>query len=540
MWSKALLHSSALCLYAFFGPATADPPNILMIVADDLGWNDVSWHNPEVIMPTLDKLARKGLILENNYVQPTCSPSRSALLTGYYPIHTGMQFFPLQPTAPVGLPIKFKLLPEYLKDLGYSTHLAGKWHLGFCSPDYQPTNRGFDSYRGLWLGEGNHYQHEGLGFDVDATQSIGYDFHINEDIDLSVIGTDTSEIIADTFSTMLSERVGLQKQSKLGYTGGPINMTSYNTSKPFFFQASFQDVHSPLQVQAEYEAMYPNVIDPARRKLLGMVSRLDDTVGRMIQDLERFSYTKGGKSRSMLEDTAIIFTSDNGGMAWGLGYAGGSNHPLRGRKGDTLEGGCRVPGFVYNFGRSGVTDQLIHISDWLPTIYSGLAGGNKADLPEDLDGINQIEHLTQAGGVSLRDEILYDIINFETTNYTLILFPGLEFSLGGSFGAALRYKDYKIIMGCSSMLGCDRDINAIQGGNERIQLYNLVTDPGETTDLSNDHFYLDILNHLKERIMIYLDGAAPPLQLPNVSNGMPQQGQFVTGWCEPIYDPFVL
>ena len=112
--------------------------NILFIIADDLGWNDVPWNNHQVIAPTLARLAGEGLILENNYVQPTCTPSRAALMTGYYPIHTGNQFLPLTTLQPAGVPTKFRFLPQYLKDLGYSTHAVGKWHLGHCSPEYLP------------------------------------------------------------------------------------------------------------------------------------------------------------------------------------------------------------------------------------------------------------------------------------------------------------------------------------------------------------------------------------------------------------------
>lgn len=540
---RTLLSVPVLWCGAVFGQAS--PPNVLMIIADDLGWNDVSWHNPAVIMPNLDRLAREGLILENNYVQPTCGPSRTALLTGYYPIHTGMQFLPLADTEPIGLPTKFKLLPQYLKDIGYSTHLAGKWHLGYCSPEYQPSSRGFDEYKGFWLGGGDHFQHGALAFIGDEDPIPGFDFHNGENPNPAAMGTDTSAIIADAFSSLLSERAGLRKHWRKGFSEGDITMSSYNASNPFYFQAAFQDVHAPLQIQEEYEAMYPDEEDLARRMLLGMASRLDASVGKMIKDLERFTYrSTGGEIRNLMDDTVIIFTSDNGGMSQGIGYQGGSNTPLSGRKGDTLEGGCRVPGFVYNSGRSGVTDQLVHITDWLPTIYSGLAGGDASKLPEDLDGINQIELLSQQEGMSPRDEILYDIANFEETNHTFFVpqpqFPA-NFVLDGAFGGALRYQGFKIILGCSTLIGCSSSYNETYGGsqsNDRVLLYNLVADPGETTDLSTDPQYMDILEELRVRLMLYVEGSAPPLHAPNSPDGLPKLGQFVSGWCEPIEDPY--
>ena len=114
-------------------------PHIILIVADDLGYNDVSWHNPDIQTPHLERLARAGVILEQSYVQPICTPTRSALMTGRYPIHTGRQSRALMPEQPDGLSTQFTLMPEYLKRLGYHTHMVGKWHLGFCNESYLPT-----------------------------------------------------------------------------------------------------------------------------------------------------------------------------------------------------------------------------------------------------------------------------------------------------------------------------------------------------------------------------------------------------------------
>merc|ERR1711944_358492 len=138
---------------------SATAPNILIIVADDLGYSDISWHNPDIISPNLDELAKNGIILENHYVLPVCTPTRASLMTGYYPIHTGMQHHVLLPETPKGLFTNFTLMPDFFREIGYRTHMIGKWHLGFCHEDYLPTRRGFDTFYGFYLGAEDHYLH---------------------------------------------------------------------------------------------------------------------------------------------------------------------------------------------------------------------------------------------------------------------------------------------------------------------------------------------------------------------------------------------
>ncbi|XP_077869529.1 arylsulfatase B-like [Saccoglossus kowalevskii] len=128
-------------------------PHIVLILAEDLGWNDVGWHNPDLKMPILNQLAADGVIFNQSYVQPACTPSRSALFTGYYPFKIKRQHQMLFTLEADGLSLDLKILPEMLKDVGYLTHLIGKWHLGYCKEEYLPNKRGFDSFYG-WLAGG--------------------------------------------------------------------------------------------------------------------------------------------------------------------------------------------------------------------------------------------------------------------------------------------------------------------------------------------------------------------------------------------------
>ena len=475
--------------------------------------------------PNLERLAKDGLILENNYVLCNCGPSRNALMTGHYPILTGGQFVSIRGMEPIGIPTKFKLMPQFLKDLGYSTHGIGKWHLGFCHPDYLPSNRGFDTHLGFWNGAGKVFDHT-LTSDPRDQTTVGFDYHMNEDIDFSTVGKSTSKIIGDRVNEIVRDHA------------------SGNTSSPFFIYAAFADSHRPLQVEEEYSNLYPDEQDPKRKAFLGMMSRLDATVGKIVSDLESIEYTnkEDGEVRTMLDDTIIIFSSDNGGTDEFI-YSGGSNLPLRGGKASAFEGGTRVPAFVWNSGRKGITNEFVHITDWLPTIYSGLAGGDPSDLPYGLSGFNQIDLISNSDGSSLRDEVLYDILNFENTNLTFIWGPNapseyLDFS--GAYGAALRYQDWKIILGCNTIVGCANNYGYVQDPDS-VLMFNLAEDPNETTDLASDPLYADILDDLKERVQYHYDSAVKPWhEEEDFEGGSPANTDpqvFFTGWCQSVYDP---
>ena len=209
----------------------------MLIVSDDLGYNDVSWHNMDMITPHMQTLVNTGVRLEQSYVQPLCTPTRAALMTGRYPIHTGRQHSCLNPQEPKGLNASFTLLPQYLQTLGYHTHMVGKWHLGFCHESYLPTRRGFDSYYGYWTGGQDYYQHAHIS--VTEPKVSGYDFREGEEVARSARGTYSTHLFADR--------------------AGKIIKDSSSNSAPFFLYLAFQSVHGPLQVPQEYEDMYKHI-----------------------------------------------------------------------------------------------------------------------------------------------------------------------------------------------------------------------------------------------------------------------------------------
>ncbi|XP_054932001.1 arylsulfatase B-like isoform X2 [Dermacentor andersoni] len=152
-------------------------PHIVFILADDLGWADVSYNgNPQIRTPNIDALAWNGVRLTRLYHQHLCTPSRAAIMTGLYPIHTGMQHFVIKMSEPRGLPLNLKLLPEWLNDLGYTSYMLGKWHLGYHKSAYTPTNRGFLSHVGSWGGACEYTTHQRAAI---GSNDYGLDFRRN-------------------------------------------------------------------------------------------------------------------------------------------------------------------------------------------------------------------------------------------------------------------------------------------------------------------------------------------------------------------------
>merc|ERR1711892_60036 len=172
-----------LLISALLSVAAADEktkqPNVLFIVADDLGWNDVSWHNPNIHSPAMEELAAEGILLDQYYVQPTCTPSRVAFMTGRYPYRVGRQHMYIKPLMPAGLATNVPIMPQYFQQAGYTTHAIGKWHLGFCHQNYTPTYRGFDTFYGFYHGSQDFYTHKRT---APPGGVVGYDFRMNKEI----------------------------------------------------------------------------------------------------------------------------------------------------------------------------------------------------------------------------------------------------------------------------------------------------------------------------------------------------------------------
>lgn len=298
-------------------------PNIVFILLDDLGWQDVGFNGSDIATPNLDQMANAGVRLNRNYVYPICSPTRTALLTGHSPLEYGVD-------GPMGdhtgLPVDVRIMPQYLKELGYQTYMVGKWHQGIGNTDYFPHSRGFDYFYGFlggWVDFYTHVYNESLDWQRNGV-SVREDGH------------------ATSLLTQDAQRV----------------ITERDKDKPFFLYLSYNAPHSPLQILPESTGLNETISDSDRKVYAEMVTDTDRGIGAVVDTL---------KSEGVLDDTIIVFSSDNGGAL----DLGSSNGELRGGKGELFEGGMRVPGLIWwpgvvEGGR--LMEQQIVSHDWLPTL----------------------------------------------------------------------------------------------------------------------------------------------------------------------------
>ncbi len=353
---------SALFPVSLTAKPKQERPNIIYLLADDLGGNDVGWRNPEIKTPNLDKLANSGAKLNQYYVQPVCSPTRTAFLTGRYPFRYGFQTGVVRPWAQYGLPLEERTLSQALQENGYETAITGKWHLGFFEPAYLPTKRGFDHQYGHYNGALDYNTHVRDG---------GFDWHKNDQVNRDE-GYST-ELIGKEASRLIRER---------------------DRSKPLFLYVPFNGVHSPLQVPERYLSLYPN-LEGNRKIYAAMISALDDAVGTIAKAID---------DQKIGDNTLIVFSSDNGGPN---PRKLSDNGALRAGKGSVYEGGVRVAAFATwptKIKAGSTIETPIHIADWYPTLIriTGASAGQK--LP--LDGRDISEVLTTSATISDREILI--------------------------------------------------------------------------------------------------------------------------------------
>lgn len=412
--------------------APALKPNIVYILADDLGYGDVGFNGcKDIKTPHLDQLAREGAVLESFYAQPVCSPTRACLLTGRYPTHTGIYTLVQVNDEKLGLPLEERTLANALHDAGYETAISGKWHLGYRqNENYRPTKRGFDHQYGCWDGGVGYFNHVWRGLD----------WHRNDAPSHKEEGYTTHLMTAEACRRIREKAA----------------------DKPLFLYVPYNAVHVELAVPDEYAKPYADL--PRDRKIYaGMTAALDEGVGKIVATL---------KEEGLLDNTLIIFSSDNGGHKPGQI---GSNTPLRGGKGTLYEGGIRVCALARWAGHippQQVIKEPLHAVDWYPTLVRLAGGSLEQKLP--LDGRDIWPVLTKGAKSPHESLFIHD------------WFPNR---------AALRMGDWK--------LSAVKTETKVKG----YELYNLAEDPKEKKNLLAEN--LQKVQELEEKMAEYWKDAVP-------------------------------
>jgi len=430
----AVVGAGAALMPAFAASSQRGRPNIVFVIADDLGWADIGYHNTEVLTPNLDKLAAQSVRLHRHYVMPTCTPTRIGLMTGRYPSRLGV----LSPAYGNIFNEGSVTLAQALRDGGYKTSISGKWHMG-SPPECTPLKNGFDTSYGYFHGQIDPYTHL---YKTGVRSWHRNDKYLTEEGHATDLITDEA-----------------------------VRVVESDQDKPFFLYVAYSVPHYPLDEPDEWTSLYKGKIkNRSRLWNAASITHMDAGIGRIVEAVDH---------KGIRENTLIVFVSDNGGQkSWysKTQYKGryadkphdvlGDNRPLRGWKSDLYEGGIRVPAMANWPGVLEAGDMLapVHIVDWMPT-FCKLAGHSpKTDLFDRLkaslrwDG-KDIWPLIQSRAARAKPRTLY----WKTSG-----------------AQAIRHGDWKLIVDKQQRV---------------VGLYDVVADPYEENDMAKR--YPDRVNDLK-------------------------------------------
>jgi len=430
-------------------------PNILVMVADDLGWADVGYHGGDIDTPSLDQLAEQGVQLNRFYTTPICSPTRAALMTGRDPIRLGVAYGVILPWDNTGVHPDEHFMPQSFQSAGYQTAMVGKWHLGHAQMTYHPNNRGFDHFYG--------HLHTEVGFYPPFANQGGKDFQQNG-VSIDDDGYETY-LLANEVSRYIRER---------------------DKNRPFFMYMPFIAPHTPLDAPLELQEKYEDIntdLPPARSRqtddtrristmmlqpsarpmYAAVVDAMDQAIGQVLQTLE---------DEGIADNTIVLFFSDNGGAAYS--YGGANNAPLRGGKGETFEGGIRVVSLLrwpamLDSGQQ--FDQIMSVMDVFPTLAA--AAGIEAGNTFKLDGRNMWPAIALDETVSLEKPLMF----------------ASEIPIYGSFKFTAFDEDWKLVQ------EVEQEQLSITVTN---YLFDIANDPNEYNNLASA--YPDIVEQFSQAI----------------------------------------
>ncbi len=407
-------------------------PNVVIILADDLGWNSVGYRNSEFQTPNIDSLFASGITLNRFYVAPMCSPTRAGLMTGRYPIRFGCARAVIPPYRDFGLPTTETTLPEMLETLGYENRgIFGKWHLGHRRAKWHPLAQGFTHFHGHYNGAIDYFD---LSRDGVRDWHVGYDASHEEGY--------ATDLIADAAAKWIKQ--------------------SAASDSPYFCYVPFNAPHSPYQAPEDAMQRYGNMSNVLGRGekhheiYKAMIGRMDEGIGRILKAVE-----DTGESA----DTIVWFFSDNGGV----GNLRDINKPLKGAKLTVFEGGIRVPACVrwpamIRPGQS--TDVICGYIDVLPTLVA-TADGNSNDLAgEPIDGVDLSSVLRRPDS-------------------TLANRPWFSYHGQGGSSAehlAIIHQGWKLVVNGPELT----NVEQLTKGFHQLRLFHLEIDPNETKNLAEE------------------------------------------------------
>lgn len=464
----------------------ATHPHIIVIVADDYGWNNVGYHNKnmtanEIRTPTIDSLVREGIELDRHYVYQFCSPSRSAFLSGRNPIHVSVlndvdNYNPNDRISGYGgVPLNMTLIPSKLKQAGYATHFTGKWDIGAATMRHLPINRGFDTSLGYLQHANDYYTYKmanPCGNHVDLWEDNAPAYNLTNPSSCSWAHQDGCVYEDDLFTDRVLDEVN-----------------SHDAAQPLFYYWAMHATHTPLQVPDAWLDEFAFVDDEDRRKYDAMVNHMDSSIARLIALLQ---------NKGMWEDTVLVFFSDNGGPVHVHG-TGASNYPLRGGKMSNWEGGIRSNtfvsgGFVPKAMRGKKLDSVVAVEDWYTT-FCALAGvspvddaAKKAHLPP-VDGKNLWPMLSGRNATNPRTRHIIGQQVGKTTNVQGIIIPPYKLLTNN-----IQYAFWQGVYYPNATLPPTVSQNCKTGC-----LYNIWQDPSETNNLAASH--PDILSSMQAVLM---------------------------------------
>ena len=383
---------ATVALVAMNASATSEAPakpNIVIFLADDLGWADPGFRGSGIDTPSLDSLAADGIEFERFYTAPTCSPTRAALHTGRDPMRLGIAYNTIMSWHNNGVHPDERFMPEAFRDAGYQTTMIGKWHLGHAQQTYHPNNRGYQHFYG--------HLHTEVGYFPPFAVQGGKDFQRN--------GTSIPSEGYETFTLAKEASRYIRERDE---------------SRPFFMYMPFIAPHTPLDAPEDLQEKYADFKDdrpPARSKFTddsrrmsrmalqpsarpmyaAVVDAMDQAIGQVLQTIE---------DEGIRENTLVLFLSDNGGAAYASG--GANNAPFRGGKGETFEGGIRVVALMRwpaKIAAETKVPDIMTVMDIFPTL-AGAAGVPTGDTLK-LDGRNLWPALAEGKRVPLEKEIYF-------------------------------------------------------------------------------------------------------------------------------------